>query len=385
MLPMLIVSACGTAAAQGVPTRALGTPNAVYAEPFSRVGGVREQSDGRVVVLDVRDIRIVRIDFRDGSSQPLGRTGRGPGEYTLPHFLVPLPGDTSLAVDMSGGGRALVVTRDGVASSAIRSVGFERGQPLFHTDNILSDARGRLYELVARRASGAGAQQPPSWGVRRLDRQTGRQDTLASISRQVRSPLIRPVTSQRGGNSGDPQRAAGGAPPPFMTVDQWTVAPDGRIAVVTVEPYQVTYVSEDGMPLVGKPIVYTPVRVNSALKQQWRELKSQPVLTIRSGPNGSISGGSTKPRFAEPDVWPEVLPPFLLDAVRFAPDGTLWIERTAAAGSPQTFDLVDRAGSLASRVVLPPKTRLVGFGEHTIYVVKIDADDLEYLQRHARP
>jgi hypothetical protein len=170
-----------------------------------------------------------------------------------------------------------------------------------------------------------------------------------------------------------------------MTVDQWTVAPDGRIAVVTVEPYQVTYVSEDGMPLVGKPIVYTPVRVNSALKQQWRELKSQPVLTIRSGPNGSISGGSTKPRFAEPDVWPEVLPPFLLDAVRFAPDGTLWIERTASAGSPQTFDLVDRAGRLASRVVLPPKARLVGFGERTIYVVKIDADDLEYLQRHARP
>jgi hypothetical protein len=34
------------------------------------------------------------------------------------------------------------------------------------------------------------------------------------------------------------------------------------------------------------------------------------------------------------------------------------------------------------RVALPPKTRLVGFGNGTLYLVRRDDDDLEYLQRY---
>jgi hypothetical protein len=71
--------------------------------------------------------------------------------------------------------------------------------------------------------------------------------------------------------------------------------------------------------------------------------------------------------------------------LRFAPDGTLWIERAVAADLPQSFDLIDRNGSLARRVVMPPRTRLVGFGVGTVYTVRIDEDQLEYLQRYRLP
>lgn len=337
-------------------------------------------------MLDVRDIRLLRIDFRDASSTQLGRAGRGPGEYTLPQHLVALGGDTTLAVDMSGGGRAVVITHDGVATSTLQSAGIERGKPLFVSSDIQSDARGRLYELVTRSYREAGARRPmDSSGVRRLDRQTGRQDTLASISRRARSPLLKTITAKPGGATGENAIRAGGAPPPFMTVDQWAVAPDGRIAVVSVEPYQVTYVAEDHQRSVGAPITWAPERVNSAQKARWRERMSRPVLTISYDRNGSMAGGTSKPKFTEPIEWPSLLPPFLGDAVRFAPDGILWIERTAAAAAPQTFDLIDRRGRLTSHVVLPPRTRLVGFGKATMYVVRIDADDLEYLQRYTRP
>jgi hypothetical protein len=36
-------------------------------------------------------------------------------------------------------------------------------------------------------------------------------------------------------------------------------------------------------------------------------------------------------------------------------------------------------------VVLPAKTRLLGFGQGTVYLVRTDDDDLQYLQRYRLP
>jgi hypothetical protein len=88
----------------------------------------------------------------------------------------------------------------------------------------------------------------------------------------------------------------------------------------------------------------------------------------------------------EPSEWPDRLPAFLSNALHFATDGTLWIQRTTAdASAPPTFDLIGPASTIIGRMVLPAKTRLVGFGAGTVYVVRIDDDDLEYLQRYRLP
>jgi len=37
------------------------------------------------------------------------------------------------------------------------------------------------------------------------------------------------------------------------------------------------------------------------------------------------------------------------------------------------------------KVSLNPDSRVVGFGKGTVYVARVDQDDLQYLQRYKRP
>ena len=89
-------------------------------------------------------------------------------------------------------------------------------------------------------------------------------------------------------------------------------------------------------------------------------------------------------RYREPAEWPEYLPPYSGSAV-FAPDGLLWIPRLTVARQPPLYDIVNANGRLVERVQLPARTKLVGFGAKSIYVVRMDDDDLQYLQRYPIP
>ena len=86
--------------------------------------------------------------------------------------------------------------------------------------------------------------------------------------------------------------------------------------------------------------------------------------------------------YSEPSEWPEYLPPYALGLPLFSSDGTLWIARAVAAGVAPTFDLINGKGELMERIVLPQRSKLVGFGNGTVYVVRLDDDDLQYLQRY---
>jgi hypothetical protein len=58
------------------------------------------------------------------------------------------------------------------------------------------------------------------------------------------------------------------------------------------------------------------------------------------------------------------------------------VSRHVASDAPPTYDVIDNSGKVVSRVVLPKRTRLVGFGNGTVYLARIDEDDLQYLQRY---
>jgi hypothetical protein len=354
---------------------------ATFAEPFSRVAAVREEPDGRILVLDDIENRILRVDLRAASAIALGRTGAGPGEYTLPLSLLPLAADTTLAVDMSGGGRALVIVARGVATARLRATGVSQDAPLFFRLDVQSDARGNLYELVI--LTSPADREAGYSGIRRLDRFNGRQDTIGRVSQRLRSPLARPIAQRPSGSTAPSVRRP---TPPFPTTDQWAVAPDGRIAIVTVEPYRVLFIEPSGRQLEGPELLYSRVPVSAEHKAEWRALQEQPVATLQYGPGREMTAGHTRRTYQEPSEWPEVLPPFLQRALRFAPDGMLWVERTGPAGSGQIFDVIDVRGHIARRVTLPPRLRLVGFGREGIYTVRRDEDDLEFLQlHHAQP
>jgi hypothetical protein len=367
---------------QPPPTTTLSRPDVEFREPFSQVEGIRELSDGRVIVVDSRERLIHAVDLKAGTATRIGREGGGPGEYRIPLRIFALPGDSSVIHDMANAGNPLVITPQGEAGG---SLALRDGSPLL--DRSATDARGRIYSevrIVTRSPSGVPMRND-SLGIERLDRSNGKRDTLARVSGLVVSPLVsRPARRSGVPEPGGGAPARSGAMPPFASRDQWAVSSEGRVAVVSVDPYRVVFVDARGVRTVGPVLDAGRVRVNDALKDLWRAGARRPV------PSLVFSGGQTvatsrPPRYEEPTAWPEFLPALLDRAVAFAPDGTLWVSRAVAADSPPVLDRIDGAGKVIGRVVLPSGTKLIGFGAKSVYLVRIDADDLQYLQRYSLP
>jgi hypothetical protein len=358
--------------AQKVPERTLAKPEAEFAEPFSDVTAIRELRDGRVIVVDGRELKAQVVDFRAGTVSTIGRNGEGPGEYRWPRQLFALPGDSSLLPEQAGG-RLLIITPDAKPGDFLNldppdaAIG-RRFLPRF------SDALGRLYTEAQPIGIGADgtAQLVDSSAIERLDRKSGRRDTVAFV------PLRKDAGAQlRNGMVFTMPRRQ-----PFSAWDAWLVAPDGRIALVYFDPYRVDYVAPGRAVTRGKPIPYDRVKVDDALKQQWREERQRPSMAMIASRGGPTTIGPMKMPYQEPSEWPAFLPPFLPGAQSFSSDGMLWIKRATVAGMAPTFDLIDGKGELVERVVLPQRSKLVGFGNRTLYVVRLDDDELQYLQRY---
>jgi hypothetical protein len=105
------------------------------------------------------------------------------------------------------------------------------------------------------------------------------------------------------------------------------------------------------------------------------------------GPGGR---NAPAPRVAPQDAseieWPETLPPFSgNDAVQMTPEGQVWVQRVKSANDKTpSYDVFDGTGKLVGAVTLRPKSRVAGFGKGTVYVVRTDDDDLQYLERYRR-
>jgi hypothetical protein len=362
--------------AQQVPTVQL-VPDANLAVEWTDVRGVRELRDGRVVVLDARDQAVKLADFKTGEATMIGRKGSGPGEYQLPLQLLALPGDSSVIYDAANTGAPMVITPAGKAADPLPGMRADRAVGFLNIGGRV-DARGRMY----RTGIGAMLNRDP---IERLDRSTGKIDTLGWYSRRLVSPLLPPPEE-----GPRPKFEPVGKPIPFGAVRTFDVTPGGDVVLLSPEPYRVTFISA-GKETDGPEIPYEKLHVTDADKAEWRVERAKPVATIRFSRDGGKTAGYSQPRaMDEPEKWPEFLPPYALGAsyterIRIAPNGTIWIERAVNAGTPQLYDVLTPAGRLAYRVTLPKRTRIVGFGSSGIYAVRLDDDDLEYLQRFRFP
>lgn len=375
-----------TAATQSVPTRLLARPEAEFPEPFTLVAGVRELRDGRVIVVDPRDRTVQLVDFRSARAERIGREGSGPGEYGLPQRLIPLPGDSSAVFDVLNS-RLLVITPQGKPGGFLElpQSGGGRGTVILGAGGLTADAQGMFYSSgTPFRTTGQGIEAVDSVAIERWNRASGKRDTIAYLRLAQGSAKV-------SGRAGNVAVSIGGGNP-FSPQTAWAVAPDGRVAIVHPEPYQVEYVRPDGSRSRGPVIPYEKVRVNEAHKNQWRQsVKSSGMaIMVEDGPGGRKMQAGPVPNVPDPGDWPEYLPPFLGQGgsqfnVLFAGDGMLWVRRTGAVDAAPTYDVIDRAGRVAFRVQLAKRSRVVGFGNGTVYVVRSDEDDLQYLQRFRLP
>jgi hypothetical protein len=384
-IALLLFVGPSLAAAQQPTVIRLDKPAASHPAEWSDVAGVYELGNGKLVVLDARDRAIKLADMTTGTATMIGRRGSGPGEYELPVHIFGLPGDSAIVVDIANNGRPLVINSQGGISSYTLKI---PPTPFISEESVV-DARGRVYRTGMGYAD-LGATGFAGPAIERLDRRTGRIDTVGYVSRNANGCAFSAAPSRGASSPISVEGRGAGKRHAYSALEQWAVSPDGRVAIVCPEPYRVLLIDSAGRRIEGPVIAYDRVRITDREKADWREARQQPVATMMINSNRQVVGSyERQPPPREPD-WPEFLPAFqaprgLNGAAIFAPDGLLWVKRMVASGAPALYDIIGRNGALQYRITLPPRTRVVGFGNRGIYAVTFDVDDVQRLGRFTFP
>ncbi|MGQ0702942.1 MAG: hypothetical protein ACT4PM_07395 [Gemmatimonadales bacterium] len=364
---------------------ALGKPDAEYPEGITRVTAVRELPTGKVLIADALDKVVQLVDLAAGTAVKVGREGSGPGEYELPISLAGLPDGSTLVQDMLNR-RFLIVGADGKPGEFLglpRPPGSEGGpgMAIGGMEVRAADSQGRLYFQGVPFSRGVAADSVP---LLRWDRVRPTLDTVGFLKMPAGSVQV-------SGGRGRGEVRIGGQKA-FTPAETWAVTGDGRIARVLPSPYRVVWYDGQGRPTAGPVQPYTPIKVTDADKEQVREARQRnPGIAITVGPEGRSV--SRAPVSQMPDLqFEETMPPFPSGAgsggvgVLGTPDGEVWVLRhRPASDKVPSYDVFDRSGALVKKVTLPPNCRVVGFGKGTVYVVRTDEDDLQYLQRYRKP
>lgn len=382
----LIAMAAGarTGASQSpVRTIVLDKPLSEHSEALSRVTGFHELRDGRVLVSDMGETRIVLLDFIKQSASPVSRVGSGPLEYRVPGPMFSVS-DTVLMPDM-------MLRRFLVLDGAGKVVGTRPLTPA--GSDILAfvrlgrivgvDKRGRFYS-ESRGMTVAQGQMPKMSDTLALVRWReigAKGDTIATRVEPFAMPDM----------SGD---AAKGVRfkvkvPPLVTPQLWDVSPHGGV-VILFPDYHTERLAENGQRSAGPRIAHTAspltAQDRTRVMKRTREEAEIGFKLGRSMAAAATNGQGPRIDFelVEPAEWPKTKPVF--GAMHVAPDGRVWVSRTSPALSDiAEYDVLNAAGALVQRVKMPSKVTLVGFGKGVLYAVREDEDDLRYLQRYRIP
>jgi len=350
---------------QAPTARTLPPADAKLGAEFSRIVGLRELADGRVLVADLTDKRVVVADFAKNSVTEVGHVGHGPAEYASVSRLFALGGDSTLMNDVSNG-RWQVFRSDKILGA------FPPDHPAVRASKLAfrgSDTRGDVLATMDGISSITGGTQAfgPSDSARLIyvSLSTGRVDTVGKI----RMPTLK--MQSRVDNAGKPT-SVNITVSPFSVGEEPILLPDGWLAIARLDPYRVDWRSPDGRWTLGKPLPFTIQLVSAREKEAWIARR-----TIQIG---------RAPQAVNDDAWPLMIPPFQSLPLLAGPGGAVLVARTQTATHPgNRYDIVDRTGHLTGWLDLPASERIAGVGTKSVYVVVTDDDGIQRLQRHALP
>ena len=362
----ILVLAARPARAQSASPRviALPAPDATLPAEFTLVSAVRELSDGRVLIVDWSEKKLVVADLAKGNVAQLGRNGSGPGEYLQPSTLLTLDGDSTLLPD-SRNGRwlllhgATIATTIGPESPALRS-----GARVPAGADTLGNIVFTTGIGIPSRTTGSIPRRD-SLFLFRVARASGQSDTVALL--RARPSLIRVE------GPADRPRSVSVLTNPLAAGELAALFSDGWIAIARLEPYRVDWTAPDGNRIRGSPLPFERVRLDEREQRAFVERQA------------SRTGQAPRDPGSFPE-WPEIMPPFLSESILPAPDGRLWIRRTPTAENlDPPYDVVDRRGALVARVTPGKDVQVVGFGRTAIYTVATDENGIQRLQRRPVP
>jgi hypothetical protein len=364
MVLSVLCSAIGVPDARAQASLRLAPPGAQLSHEFTRIAGVREVADGRVLISDGGDRSLWVADWRSNRTRRIGREGSGPGEYMSAGALLPAGGDTTLFVDATGS-RYLLIAGDSIVET------LAPGSPALRAgarNPLGADGTGRvLFTRGIGMGSGRSTEMPrlDSLLLVRVSRATGVLDTIATM--RARPSRIRTQGPL------DKLTAVEIVTNPLASGDLATSFQDGWVAIARVSPFLVEWIPPGGSRVSGPPLPFTPHAPTDADKRDvLRRLATQ--------------SGTEPADPASRDDWPERMPPFLPGALIPAASGDLWIRRTPVAGRAENvFDVVNRRGALTGRLTLPAAERLVAVSRSAAYTMVTDDDGIQRLRRYPVP
>ncbi len=328
----------------------------------------------------MRDRTLQKINLKTGAATALSREGSGPTEYLFPTGVYALPGDSTGIYDM-GNQRYLLLDPTGKAVTHLRmDEGNSGGGMMILRAASGADDKGRLYYSTRGRAAWRwNGWRPPGVFRFRPDRalRPGRKkfDTLGVV--MVPKPIVEASGSAN-------NRSVSIRRVPMAPEDAWGVAPDGRIGVARIATDEVQWWLPNGKRVTGPPFPSRRSRSPRPTRSPGRRCGARRHHVNNNNGQNTVSPAPSTPGRSIPSIqWPATKPPFPANAVRVAPTGELWELRSTPANDPlPLYYVFDSSGNLVEAGTAAGPARLVAFGNGVVYLVRRDADDLEYLERY---
>jgi len=376
MTAMLVAIVTTPAIAQREVT--FNAPSHRLEEASSEISQAVVLQDGRVLVLDRIESTVYAVSSSLHERTVFVREGSGPGEVRAAERILRHPDGRVYITDIANT-RLVVFDAAGKPISDPLWAGTATcaaGRPISATMVSAVDAQDRFFSMappIRTLADGsreiASASAILAWSTRCTA------DTVAYV------PAVIPNEPALIGNAVVSQSREPHRPVPFEARPQWVLTFDGRVAVVTPEPYEVQ-IFKDGTRVSSTRLSHAPVAVTDAHRARWRTEAAAPQRAIMLGRDGGVDVVRRARAVTEPDRWPATLPPFLASALLAGRDGSVWIRRTTPVGARAQYDVMGRDGALALRVNFPANVRVVALSASGIFAAERDEDDLEYLVRY---
>jgi hypothetical protein len=352
-------------AAQEPAPRQLPAATQESADGFSRITGLVELPDGRLLLSDGREIAVHLVDLARGKVTPAASKGRGPKEFAQPGGLYRMRNGEVLLLDQLQR-RYLRFSRAGAPLgttpfAAVGGMSFSASS----SDPHLLDGDGAEYAREPLGRVARDGESTQSW----LTRRTG--ERLDSLIRLRNAVTV--VDESQGFRM--VMRVG------FAAADGFAVARDGAVAIVRAEPYRVEWRERNGRLVQGPAYAFDALPVTDADRAASAAARREVALPAGmriTRPDGSAidpMSAMPEPRFAASK------PAFFPDDVRIDPQDRVWVRRHTAHDAPLVYDVFDRRGVRVDRVQLPPRTTLAGFGATAIYLARADEDDLLWVGR----
>jgi len=433
---------CVVHAQQRPAIRPIGAVVAKATEPFAGINGVRQLSDGHVLVNDIGKRRVLMFDPSLGTFTVIADSTSATANAYSGRFggIISYKGDSTIFVDPTS--LSMLVIDGSGKVARVMSVPRSQDAGTLALGNSTIDPLGRIVYRAPPNfrppnfVNGVPSAPdiPDSAAIVRIDLATRKLDTAGFI----KTPKLKFDISRDDNGQMRIQTQTN----PLPIIDDWAVLPDGTIAFVRGHDYHVDYVNPDGTKTSAAKIPFEWQRMTDedkvafldSLKAARARLGANaptigfgggtgggaPQMVIVGGPAGAGAGdrgaregaagaaaggarggdagniringpgggpaGNVQLNFVPASELPDYKPPFFGGNTRADAEGNLWIRTipTKAIPGGPVYDVINKKGELVERVQVPENRTLVGFGaDGTAYLAVRDSPTATsvYLER----